>query len=298
LNDFERQRTVKSDFPEISAELFAQVGKMITERFGIKMPADKKTMFQARLQRRLRELHITSFDQYVSTLFAGDETTDEFELLADFISTNKTEFFREEDHFKQLSELVIPGYLKNIRFSARENFKVWSAGCSSGQEAYSIGIQIEEFIRLSGIRFNYSIVATDISQRMLKQAKEAIYPMAQVEDVLLEIKKRYLLKSKNPEEKKIRIVKELREKVVVSYMNLMDAKYPFTGEFDVIFLRNTLIYFEPAVQLEVLTKTLDCLKPGGYLFIGHSESIINLSLPIKAVAPSIYFKLKNQDDEQ
>lgn len=288
---------VRADFLEISDELFAQVGKLITERFGIKMPADKKTMFQARLQKRLRELNIDSFDQYVSTLFDGDETTAEFELLSDFISTNKTEFFREEDHFKLLSELVIPGYLKNIRFSARENFKIWSAGCSSGQEAYSIAIQIEEFIRFSGIKFNYSIVATDISQRMLKQAKEAIYPMAQVDNIALEIKKRYLLKSKNPEEMKIRIVKELREKLTLAYLNLMDLKYPFTGEFDVIFLRNTLIYFEPAVQLEVLGKILDCLKPGGYLFIGHSESIINLSLPIKAVAPSIYFKLKNRDDE-
>jgi len=288
---------VRADFLEISDELFAQVGKLITERFGIKMPADKKTMFQARLQKRLRELNISSFDQYVSTLFDGDETTAEFELLSDYISTNKTEFFREEDHFKLLSELVIPGYLKNIRFSARENFRIWSAGCSSGQEAYSIAIQIEEFIRFSGIKFNYSIVATDISQRMLKQAKEAIYPMAQVDNIPLEIKKRYMLKSKNPEEMKIRIVKELREKLTVAYLNLMDLKYPFTGEFDVIFLRNTLIYFEPVVQLEVLSKILDCLKPGGYLFIGHSESIINLSLPIKAVAPSIYFKLKNRDDE-
>ena len=288
---------VRADFLEISDELFAQVGKLITERFGIKMPADKKTMFQARLQKRFRELNINSFDQYVSTLFDGDETTAEFELLSDFISTNKTEFFREEDHFKLLSELVIPGYLKNIRFSARENFRIWSAGCSSGQEAYSIAIQIEEFIRFSGIKFNYSIVATDISQRMLKQAKEAIYPMAQVDSIPLEIKKRYMLKSKNPEEMKIRIVKELREKLTVAYLNLMDLKYPFTGEFDVIFLRNTLIYFEPVVQLEVLSKILDCLKPGGYLFIGHSESIINLSLPIKAVAPSIYFKLKNRDDE-
>lgn len=270
---------------------------MITERYGIKMPPDKKIMFQARLQKRLRDLNIQSFDEYVSTLFNDGKTTPEFELLADFISTNKTEFFREKDHFQQLNELVLPKYLKDIRFSLRQNLEIWSAGCSSGQEAYSIAIQVEEFIRTSGIRFNYSVLGTDISQRMLKQAKEAIYPMEQVDDMPMELKKRYLLRSKNKEDNKIRIVKEIREKIAVGYLNLMDGEYPFKLRFDIIFLRNTLIYFEPQTQAQVLARVLDCLKPGGYLFIGHSESLINLHLPIKPVMPSVYVKLKNDNDE-
>jgi len=288
---------VKADYIEISDELFAQVGKLITERYGIKMPPDKKIMFQARLQKRLHDLNIQSFDEYVSMLFDNGKTTPEFELLADFISTNKTEFFREKDHFQQLSELALPACLKNIKFSFREKLEIWSAGCSSGQEAYSIAIQVEEFIRTSGIRFNYSVLATDISQRMLKQAKEAIYPMAQVDGMPMELKKRYLLKSKNKEENKIRITKEIRGKIAVAYLNLMNNEYPFKLRFDIIFLRNTLIYFEPQTQAQVLARVLDCLKPGGYLFIGHSESLINLHLPIKPVMPSIYVKLRNDNDE-
>lgn len=288
---------MRADYIEISDELFAQVGKMITESYGIKMPPDKKVMFQARLQKRLRDLNIRSFDEYVAILQEDGKTTPEFELLADFISTNKTEFFREKDHFDLLNELVLPGYLKSIKFSIRKNLQIWSAGCSSGQEAYSIAIQVEEFIRASGIRFNYSILATDISKRMLHQAKEAIYPMSQVEELPLELKKQYMLKSKNQEEKKIRIIKELREKITVGYLNLMDAGYPFIERFDIVFLRNTLIYFESETQALVLKRILDCIKPGGYLFVGHSESLINLNLSIRQVAPSIYIKVKDYDDE-
>jgi len=292
------ERQVKADYIEISDELFAQVGKMITGRYGIKMPSDKKVMFQARLQKRLRELNIHSFDEYISTFHDEEgKTTAEFDLLADFISTNKTEFFREKDHFDLLNELVLPGYLKSIKFSFQKNLEIWSAGCSSGQEAYSIAIQVEEFIRASGIRFNYSVLATDISKRMLLQVKEAIYPMSQVEEIPLELKKRYLLRSKNQEEKKIRIIKEIRAKITAGYLNLMDAEYPFIQRFDIVFLRNTLIYFESGTQAQVLKKTLDCLNPGGYLFVGHSESLINLNLPIKQVAPSIYIKLKDYDNE-
>ena len=288
---------MKLDYIEISDELFARVGKMITLRYGIKMPPDKRIMFQARLQKRLRELNMQTFDAYASILFNDDKTTEEFDLLADFISTNKTEFFREKEHFRLLGELVFPGYLKDLKFSPDRNLEVWSAGCSNGQEAYSVAIQIEEFIRQSGIRFNYAIWATDISGRMLKQAREAIYPMFQVDDVPLELKKRYLLKSKNQEDKKVRIIKEIRERITVGYLNLMDAEYPFKERFDIVFLRNTLIYFEPGIQAQVLAKTIDCIKPGGYLFIGHSESLINLNLPLKSVAPSIYLKLNKPEDE-
>ncbi len=259
------------------------------------MPPDKKIMFQARLQKRLRELNLSSFDEYIPTLFNGAQTTDEFDLLADFISTNKTEFFREKDHFQILGEQILPVYLKNLRFSSFGNLEIWSAGCSNGQETYSIAIQIEEFIRISGIHFNYSILATDISRKMLKQAKEAIYPMSHVDGMSMELKKQYLLKSKNPDEKKIKVIKQLREKITVGYLNLMDDEYPFKDRFDVIFLRNTLIYFEPKTQLQVLTKVLECLKTGGYLFIGHSESLINLQLPIKSIAPSVYLKFQHDE---
>lgn len=285
---------MKSDFIEISDELFLQVGKMITERYGIKMPPEKKIMFQARLQRRLYELNIHSFDEYAMKLFDESNGATEFNLLADFISTNKTEFFRENEHFDFLSGNIFPEYLKNIRSAEFPELKLWSAGCSSGQEAYSIAIQLEEFIRVNHTRLDYSILATDISGKMLKLAREAIYPMSQVEGMPIELKHHYFLKSKNDKDQKVRVIKQIREKVKVGYMNLMEGSYPFQAQFDVIFLRNTMIYFDPKIQLKVLVKVLDSLKTGGYLFIGHSESLINLHLPIKSIAPSVYIKINTE----
>ena len=282
---------VKSEFIEISDELFLEVGKMITQRYGIKMPPEKKIMFQSRLQRRLRELDIYSFEEYTSRLLNDTNVPTEFDLLADFISTNKTEFFREKDHFQFLATGLLPEFLMKVASEKNRQLKFWSAGCSNGQEAYSIGIQLEEFMRTSGTRFGYSIMATDISGKMLRQAKDAIYPMSQVDEIPLELKRLYFLKGKNARDMKVRVVKEIRDNVRVGYLNLMEDSYPFQTLFDVIFVRNTLIYFNSEIQLKVLTKVLDCLKPDGYLFIGHSESLINLPLPIQSVAPSIYTKL-------
>ena len=264
---------MKSEFIEISDELFLKLGKMITDRYGIKMPIDKKIMFQARLQRRLRELEIFSFEEYALKLVSDDGESSEFSLLADFISTNKTDFFREKDHFDYLAEHILPEFLKNAPPNKQPEINVWSAGCSSGQEAYSIAITMEEFIRSKGVRFNYSVIATDISGRMLKAVREAIYPMDQINEISIELKHRYFLKSKSMKEPKIRVIKEVRNNVKLAYLNLMDDLYSFNTPFDVVFLRNTLIYFSSEVQKKVLTKVLENLKVGGYLFIGHSETL-------------------------
>ncbi|MFA5329931.1 MAG: CheR family methyltransferase [Prolixibacteraceae bacterium] len=283
---------VKTEFIEISDELFLEIGKMITQKYGIKMPREKKVMFQARLQKRLRELGIRSFDEYALRLIANSGETDEFQLLADFISTNKTEFFRESDHFRFLSSTALTDLLSAMKREKGTHLRIWSAGCSSGQEAFSIAITLEEFMLLNGFSFVYSVVATDISARMLHTAREAIYPMCQVDDVSMEFKRKYFLKSKDTSHPKVRIVKELRDKIRVAYLNLMDGSYPFETNFDVIFLRNTMIYFDQKVQMRVLKNALDVLKTGGYLFIGHSESLINMQLPIKSIAPGVYIKIK------
>lgn len=282
---------MNTDFIEISDELFLKVGKMITERYGIKMSPEKKIMFQARLQPRLRELGLHSFEEYASRLFGENDTSAEFNLLADYISTNKTEFFREVDHFSFLFEKVLPEWTVKNKATTNLQFRGWSAGCSNGQEAYSMAIQIEEYSRLNNLSIDYSIVATDISGKMLRQAKEAIYPMAQIESIPLDVKFRYFLKGKETQAMKVRVIKEIRDRIQVGYHNLMDEAYPFDEQFDVIFIRNTLIYFDPQTQFKVLVKLIDRLKKGGYLLIGHSESLINLPLPIQAVAPSVYLKI-------
>jgi chemotaxis protein methyltransferase CheR len=284
---------MKSDFIQISDQLFIQLGKRITERYGIKMPLEKKVMFQARLQRRLRELNIQSFDEYALKLLDPEKGIDEFSIMADFISTNKTEFFRENDHFNFLRSHVLPQLMSHKKSSEPALLNVWSAGCSSGQEAYSVAITIEEFVKSSPFRLGYEIIATDISGRMLRMAKDAIYPMSQVDQVPHSIKQHYFLKSKNVNDPKVRVIREIRDKVKLGYLNLMDSSYPFDVKFDVVFLRNTLIYFDHQVQMGVLTKVIETLNPGGYLFVGHSESLINMYLPILSVAPSVYIKTNN-----
>jgi chemotaxis protein methyltransferase CheR len=281
---------LNTEFIQISDELFLRLGKMITERYGIKMPPDKKIMFQARLQKRLRELGIYSFEEYAEKLMGENGNSTEFTILADYISTNKTDFFREKEHFNFISDHILPEFLNQSPIAQLPKLKLWSAGCSSGQEAYSIAITIEQFMRLRGIRFDYSIIATDISAPMLKAVREAIYPISQVSEMPVDIKHRYFLKSKSIKESKVRVIKEVRDHVKLAYLNLMDNSFTFDTKFDVVFLRNTLIYFDSETQRKVLLKVLDNLTIGAHLFIGHSESLINMNLPIQSIAPSVYIK--------
>ena len=281
---------MKSEHKEISDELFLKLGKAITDKYGIKLPPEKKIMFQARLQRRLIELDIHSFEEYVAKLFGNDGESTELNTLIDYISTNKTEFFRENDHFLFLANTVLPEFINpNTQFNC-PMLNIWSAGCSNGQEAFSIAITIEEFLRTQKKKNDYSILATDVSGRMLRMAKEAIYPMSHIAQIGVDIKYRYFLKSKVVSDFKVRVSKEVRDKVKIARLNLMDETYAFNQKFDIVFLRNTLIYFDSPTQRRVLSKVLDNLITGGYLFIGHSESLINLNLPIKSVAPSVYVK--------
>ena len=281
---------MKSEIIQIPDALFLKLGKLISEKYGIKMPIEKKIMFQSRMQRRLRELNMLSFDEYADKLLNSNNETQEFTIMADYISTNKTEFFRENAHFNFLTNAILPKYKEQAPTYRIPLLNIWSAGCSSGQESYSISITIEEFIRSSGFKLGYFITATDISTRMLKTAKEAIYPMSHVDEISMDLKQKYFLKSTGINDSKVRVAKEIRDRVRFEYLNLMDDSYQLKGDFNVVFLRNTLIYFEPVVQIKVLTKVLDRLVDGGFLFIGHSESLINMNLPIQSIAPSVYVK--------
>lgn len=255
------------------------------------MPIEKKIMFQARLQKRLRELKIDSFEEYAVKLMNVANGDEEFSLLADFISTNKTEFFRGKAHFEFLNDSALPYFANLICESKIPRLNIWSAGCSSGQEAYSIAITIEEFFRSTKGRFGYFITATDISVRMLKTARTAIYPMDFINEVEPDLKRKYFLKSKDLNDPRVRVVKEIRQKVGFANLNLMDDYGPLKEIFQIVFLRNTLIYFDHFVQQAVLKKVLDKMDIGGFLFIGHSESLVNSDLPIRPVAPSVYIKI-------
>lgn len=266
---------------------FKQLSSFIYNNFGIKLPPAKKVLLEGRLQKRLKANQLESFEEYLEYIFS-EEGKGEVIHMIDQVSTNKTDFFREPSHFDFLNQQVLPEYQKQGK---RELIKIWSSAASSGEEIYTIAISLSEYSRKSNVNMNYSILGTDISVEILKKAIHAVYPEERVSNIPLELKQRYFLKSKNSEKKTVRIKPSLRQKVKFQRLNLMDHDYKVPDNLDVIFCRNVLIYFDKKTQENVLRKQCLKLKKGGYLFLGHSESIIGLNLPLKQIEPTIYKKV-------
>ncbi len=279
LNKIFNARMTDEDFDRLSSFVFQQSG--------IKMPPIKKIMLQSRLQKRLRELKILSFKEYADFVFSDEGQKNEIVHMLDAVSTNKTDFYREPVHFDFLRDKILPDFMEKERINA---LKVWSAGCSSGEEPYTIAITLNEF-RGEYPGFDYDILGTDISTKILQQANTAIYKEDRINVVPLDIKKKYFLRSKNKENKTVRVVKLLRDKIRYQRLNFMDTSYNVTDIFDVIFCRNVLIYFNRETQEQVLNRLCQKLKSGGYLFIGHSESILGMNLPVKQIKPTIYERI-------
>ncbi len=266
---------------------FRRLASYITCNLGIKMPEVKRTMLQGRLQKRLRELSIGSFGEYLDYVFSKEGLSEKI-IMTDIVTTNKTDFFREPVHFDFLYRSVLPAFYFD---SGKRFMKVWSAGCSSGEEAYTTAMVLSEF-RSKYDDFDYHITATDISTRMIKKGVIAIYNEDRIAPLQDYYKNKYILRSKDRKEKTVRIVPELRSKVNFKSLNLMDDIYDMKGLYDVIFCRNVLIYFNRDTQEAVINKLCNKLRPGGYFFLGHSESITNFNVPLKQIRSTIFYKHK------
>ena len=270
---------------KLTNKQFKLLSKFIQENYGIKMPQQKQIMLQSRLQKRLKALNIRTFDEYLEYVF-NPSSGDEIINMIDVVSTNKTEFYRENEHFEILRNEILP---KLIIAKKINKLDVWSAGSSNGQELYTLAIELNEF-KENKQYFDYNILGTDISTKVLKEGALAIYPQDVINPIPLKIKKKYFLKSKNPEKKLVRVVPELRKKATFRRLNLVDDHYELNKTFDLIFCRNTLIYFERKIQEKVILNLLHHLKPHGYLFLGHSESLAGMKLPLNQYKPTIYTK--------
>ena len=263
---------------------FNKLSNFIYTNYGIKMPMAKRVMLQSRLQKRLKALKIYSFKEYVDFVF-GKNGNQEIVHMMDVVSTNKTDFYREATHFDFLNSNVLPELYQDNKF-----IKLWSAGCSSGQEVYTLAIELSEFA-LKNHGFDFSIFGTDLSTIVLKKAINAIYPEEAVAMIPIEKKRRYLLKSKSKDKKLVRVNSNLRSKTKYQRLNFMDDNYSVNEKFDIIFCRNVLIYFDRETQERVINKLCNNLKLGGYFFLGHSESITNIKAPLKQIKPTIYTKI-------
>ncbi|MGK7397117.1 MAG: CheR family methyltransferase [Candidatus Cyclobacteriaceae bacterium M3_2C_046] len=269
---------------KLTLEEFKRLSVFINTGYGIKMPPEKKTMLQCRLQKRLRELNMSSFSDYCDYIFSEEGQKTELIHMIDVVTTNKTDFFREPAHFDYLTQYVLPEMIN------KRSIKIWSAGCSSGEEPYTLGIVLSEFNR-NHEKLDFSIFGTDISHRILQKAHQAIYPEDRIANIPIDLKKRYFLRSKDPSNRVVKLIREIREKVSYQRLNFMDNYYEVPSMYDLVFCRNVLIYFEKNVQEQVINRLCQKLAHGGYFFLGHSESIMGMKVPLKQIKPTIFQRI-------
>lgn len=275
----------------LSREDFNKLSAYIYEISGIKMPEAKKIMMEARLRKRLRELNINSYKEYCKFLFSETGKASEVIHMVDVLTTNKTDFFREPDQFTFLTQKAIPNLILSHKAGIRRPLKVWSAGCSTGEEPYTLSIVLSEF-GLNVPQFDFSIFATDISTKVLEAAKRGIFAEEKVKPINILQLKKYFLRCKDHSVKIVKIIPELQEKILFKWLNFMDEDFKIQEKFDVIFCRNVIIYFDKKTQETLINKLLRYLVSDGYLFLGHSESIFTMDLPLVQVSASTYRKIR------
>ncbi len=268
---------------------FNRLSSFIYSELGIKMSEGKKTMLTGRLSRRLRALDLSSFSEYCDFLFSPEGMKKELVHLISAVTTNKTDFFREPGHFDYLTKTTLPTLQQQQRFDARRKLKVWSAGCSTGEEPYTLAMVLEE-LKLKQAGFDFDILATDISNRVLDAARTAVYPLQQVKPVVAPYRNKYLMKGRDRKNPQVRIVPEIRKKIRFGRLNFMVDDFGLPDTVDIIFCRNVIIYFDKPTQEQLMKKFCRYLNQGGYLFLGHSESLHGYDTPLEQVAPTIYRK--------
>ncbi|MEN8257423.1 MAG: protein-glutamate O-methyltransferase CheR [Thermodesulfobacteriota bacterium] len=271
-------------YKPLTDQLFKQFSDLIYQQTGIFLKPEKKELLNARLGKRLRHCRISSFEEYYDFV-QQDASGDELVHLIDAVSTNFTSFFREKTHFDYLSSSVLQEFAAQ---GMPGDFKVWSAACSSGEEPYSLAIVLNEFA-VNQMRFRFTVQATDISTKVLAMAQKGVYAADKVQNMAPDLLRRYFQKGKGRSEGYVKVKSELSQPITFMRFNLMD-QYPWQDEFDVIFCRNVMIYFNRETQQQLVDKFYKCLKPSGHFFIGHSESLTAINHRFRQVTTTGYKK--------
>lgn len=273
----------------LSDREFKNFSAFIYEAVGIKMPPAKKTMLEARLQKRLKANSIASFEEYSNYVFSNEGRASELIHMIDVVTTNKTDFFREPAHFEYMVKTALPSIIQARGDVLRDPIRIWSAGCSTGEEPYTLAMVLSEFA-VGRPDFRAAITASDICTQVLQTAKTGIYPEERTDPIPLNLKKKYLTRSREKSKSLVRICPQLRSMVSFRRINFMDDDFGMAEKMDIIFCRNVVIYFDKPTQQTLMRKFYKQLKPGGYLFIGHSETLSGLDVDFKAVASTVYRK--------
>lgn len=270
---------------EIKEHEFIQIVNYVKLHFGIDL-SQKKSLIHSRLENYLIKNNYTSFSEFYSHI-VSDKTGMVASILIDKLSTNHTFFFREIEHFNYLKDSVLPSLKQSEKFE--KDLRIWSAGCSSGEEAYTISMIVNEFLNSEKQMWDTKMLATDISENALNKAKIAIYTEQQLVNISNYLKTKYFEKIS---EDKYSLKKCIRDEVIFRRFNFMNKQFPFKKKFHCIFCRNVMIYFDEPTKDKLVNKFYEMTEPGGYLFIGHSEFINKDSTKYKYISPSIYRKEK------
>jgi len=265
---------------------FRWVTSLVYERFGIRMGEQKRPLVEARLQKRIRSMGLDSFSEYFSLLRA-DGTGAELSVLMNLLTTNHSYFWRESGHFSFLASEVLDGLRSSAGPGRPRELRIWSAGCAAGEEVYSIAMQVRDSLLPVLASVDIGILATDISAQVLEEARRGVYPETKLRELPPHYRKAYF-ESAGPEAWAVK--PEIRNMILFKRLNLMRESFPFQGLFDVVFCRNVMIYFDAASRARLVKALHAVTKPGGYLFIGHSESLQRDESPFEYLRPAIYRK--------
>nr|WP_255695997.1 protein-glutamate O-methyltransferase CheR [Shinella sp. NM-101] len=270
----------------LSSRNFEALSRYIYDYSGIKMPITKLTMLEGRLRRRLRATGIPSFNAYCDYLFKHGGIEKEAIFLIDAVTTNKTDFFREPKHFEFMERTGLP----ELVAAGHKRLRLWSAACSIGAEPYTMAMVMQDFAE-STPGIDYRILATDLSTDVLAAARRGVYPRDMVQPVPADLQRRHVMVSRDAARGEVRIHPRLRSTIGFARMNLMDNAYKVGEPMHMVFCRNVLIYFDKPTQAKVLTRLCDCLVPGGFLYVGHSETVTGIPLPVRQVANTVFKKI-------
>jgi chemotaxis protein methyltransferase CheR len=269
---------------DINDDEFLKITGLVYDRFGIKLGDKKRELVKGRLNKLIKSLGYTNFSDYYDSIM-NDSTSQSLLDLIDKISTNHSYFFRESDHFEYLTSVVMPELVIKKKAARSTEIKIWCAGCATGEEPYTLAMILSEYFGAEKKMWELGILATDISISALATANRGMYVEERAKNIPPQLKFKYFEKM---DDEIFKVRDEIKKMVLFKRLNLMRDDFPFKGKFDIIFCRNVMIYFDSETRLRLVGKFHDFLNDDGYLFIGHSESLLKETRAFKYIKPAVY----------
>lgn len=286
MNEAARAEIHNDDLVPLRDGEFTYIANLVYERFGIHLADQKKILVAGRLSKRLRQLGCPTFRDYIDYLESDSSGTELSEMM-NRLTTNHSFFFREPVHFEFLSDTILPALERDFSRMSGYPLRVWSAGCASGEEVYSVAMLLHDRYGAAQVGPDIGLLATDISLAALGSAREAVYGGQKFGEMPMGFRQKYLRKANDGD---YAIAEEIRQMVLFKRLNLMADRFPMKGQFDLILCRNVMIYFDQDSRNKVVKSLYEYVKPGGYLFIGHSETLNRETNPFEYVKSAIYRK--------